>query len=63
MLAAYEKARHSDMRLRVTGIDALNRTSMAASPLIHDLRAMGVKALHDAAPIRHRLMKLGLGAS
>jgi 2-octaprenyl-6-methoxyphenol hydroxylase len=63
MLTAYEKARHSDMRLRVTGIDALNRTSMAASPLIHDLRAMGVKALHDAAPIRHRLMKLGLGAS
>ncbi|UTH47210.1 FAD-dependent monooxygenase [Loktanella salsilacus] len=63
MLAAYEKARHSDMRLRVTGIDALNRTSMAANPLIHDLRAMGVKALHDAAPIRHRLMKLGLGAS
>jgi len=63
MLTAYEKTRHSDMRLRVTGIDALNRTSMAASPLIHDLRAMGVKALHDAAPIRHRLMKLGLGAS
>jgi 2-octaprenyl-6-methoxyphenol hydroxylase len=63
MLAAYEKARHSDMRLRVTGIDALNRTSMAANPLIHDLRAMGVNALHDAAPIRHRLMKLGLGAS
>ena len=63
MLAAYQKARHSDMRLRVTGIDALNRTSMAASPLIHDLRALGVKALHDAAPIRRRLMKMGLGVS
>ena len=61
MLAAYQKARHSDMRLRVTGIDALNRTSMAASPLIHDLRALGVKALHDAAPIRRKLMKMGLG--
>ncbi|WP_386680889.1 FAD-dependent monooxygenase [Loktanella sp. R86503] len=60
MLAAYAQARHGDMRLRVTGIDALNRTSMAASPLVHDLRALGVAALHDAAPIRHRLMKLGL---
>ncbi|WP_394155200.1 FAD-dependent monooxygenase [Loktanella salsilacus] len=62
MLAAYAQARHGDMRLRVTGIDALNRTSMSASPLVHDLRALGVAALHDAAPIRHRLMKLGLNA-
>ncbi|MFZ3580771.1 FAD-dependent monooxygenase [Loktanella sp. DJP18] len=63
MLSAYAKARHGDMRLRVTGIDVLNRTSMAASPLVHDLRALGVRALHDAAPVRQRLMKLGLGAS
>lgn len=63
MLSAYEKARHGDMRLRVTGIDALNRTSMASGALLHDLRALGVRALHDAAPIRRRLMKLGLGAT
>ncbi|WP_237063151.1 FAD-dependent monooxygenase [Loktanella sp. M215] len=63
MLAAYARARHGEMRLRVTGIDALNRTSMAQSPLIHDLRALGVRALHDASPVRRRLMKLGLGAA
>lgn len=61
MLAAYARARHGDMRLRVTGIDALNRASMAASPLVHDLRALGVRALHDVAPVRRRLMRLGLG--
>ncbi len=63
MLAAYEKARHGDMRFRVKGIDALNRASMAESGLAHDLRALGVKALHDVSPVRHRLMKMGLGAS
>ena len=63
MLRAYDKARHGDMRLRVTGIDALNRTSMASHPLVHDLRGLGVRALHDATPVRRRLMKLGLGAA
>lgn len=63
MLAAYARTRHADMRLRVAGIDALNRTSMASSPLIHDLRTLGVRALHDASPVRRRLMRLGLGAS
>ncbi|SEN42395.1 2-octaprenyl-6-methoxyphenol hydroxylase [Loktanella fryxellensis] len=62
MLAAYARARHGDMRLRVTGIDALNRASIAVSPLVHDLRALGVRALHDVAPVRRRLMRLGLGA-
>ena len=63
MLAAYDRQRHAEMKLRVRGIDLLNRTSMAQSALVHDLRALGVRALHDAAPVRHRLMKLGLGAS
>ncbi|SHF32261.1 2-octaprenyl-6-methoxyphenol hydroxylase [Loktanella atrilutea] len=63
MLAAYARTRNAEMRLRVAGIDALNRTSMAQSPLIHDLRALGVRALHDAGPVRRRLMRLGLGAS
>ena len=62
MLDAYAKARHRDVRLRVTGIDALNRASMTGSPLVQPLRAAGIRALHDVAPVRRAVMKLGLGA-
>ena len=63
MLDTYTKRRHPEAALRVAGIDALNRASMAGSPLVHSLRATGIRALHDAAPIRRGLMKLGLGAT
>jgi 2-octaprenyl-6-methoxyphenol hydroxylase len=62
MLDAYAKARHADIRLRVTGIDALNRASQADMPILRDLRATGVRLLHDMTPVRHALMRLGLGA-
>ena len=62
MLDAYQKARHGDIRLRVSGIDALNRASIAGHPAVQDLRAAGIKALYGAAPIRRKLMELGLGA-
>lgn len=62
MLDAYESTRHGDIRLRVNGIDALNRASIAGNSAIRDLRGWGIKALHDAAPIRRKLMELGLGA-
>jgi 2-octaprenyl-6-methoxyphenol hydroxylase len=62
MLTAYERRRHPEVRLRVAGIDALNRASMAGLPFARDLRAMGVRMLHDITPIRRSLMKLGLGA-
>lgn len=62
MLDAYQRQRHSDIKLRVTGIDALNRASMAGAPLVQDLRVAGIKALVGASPIRKKLMQLGLGA-
>ncbi|MFT5065775.1 MAG: 2-octaprenyl-6-methoxyphenol hydroxylase [Yoonia sp.] len=62
MLDAYHAARHNDVRLRVTGVDALNRASIAGSTIAQDLRVAGIKALHGAAPIRRKLMELGLGA-
>ncbi|WP_299627290.1 UbiH/UbiF family hydroxylase [uncultured Tateyamaria sp.] len=61
MLEAYHKARIGDIRMRVTGIDLLNRTSQAKFPLIRDARAFGLKALHDITPVRKTLMQLGLG--
>jgi len=62
MLDAYHKARHTDVTLRVNGIDALNRASMSASPAFQQLRVAGIKALFEATPVRRGLMKLGLGA-
>jgi 2-octaprenyl-6-methoxyphenol hydroxylase len=61
MLDAYHRARHSDITRRVTGIDALNRASIAGSTIARDLRAAGLKALHAAAPVRKVLMRAGLG--
>jgi len=62
MLDAYHAARHNDVRLRVTGVDALNRASIAGSAIAQDLRVAGIKALYGATPIRRKLMELGLGA-
>ena len=61
MLNAYHKARFSDIRLRVTGIDLLNRASQATAPWARDARAFGLKALHEVGPVRKTLMQLGLG--
>jgi 2-octaprenyl-6-methoxyphenol hydroxylase len=62
MLAKYHRARHPDIRLRVTGVGLLNRASQAENPLLRDLRAKGIEALYGMAPLRKTLMKLGLGA-
>ncbi|WP_299040895.1 UbiH/UbiF family hydroxylase [uncultured Tateyamaria sp.] len=63
MLTAYQKARFSDIRMRVTGIDLLNRASQATSPMARDARAFGLNALHEVAPVRKTLMQLGLGVT
>ena len=62
MLDRYARNRHPDIQLRVAGIDALNRASIADSPLAQDLRAKGIQALYGMAPVRRTLMELGLGA-
>ena len=62
MLDAYHRARHGDIALRVRGVDALNRASIAGSPALQDLRAKGITALYGMAPVRRGLMRLGLGA-
>ena len=61
MLAAYHKARYSDIQLRVRGIDLLNRASQASTPLARDARAAGLNALYGMAPVRNMLMQMGLG--
>jgi 2-octaprenyl-6-methoxyphenol hydroxylase len=63
MLAAYARKRHPDIKLRVTGIDALNRASIAGSPMMQSLRTRGIEALYGIKPVRRTLMQMGLGAS
>lgn len=61
MLDRYHRARINEIRLRVAGITVLNKTSQAANPPLQALRAAGITALHDMAPVRKGLMRLGLG--
>lgn len=61
MLDAYEKNRHPEVRLRVTGIDMLNRASMAGAQGLRDMRAGMLNAFYAVGPVRKTLMKAGLG--
>ena len=61
MLDAYHRKRHPEVSLRVQGIDLLNRTSQASSPMARDARALGLDALYAMKPVRRMLMQMGLG--
>jgi len=63
MLDRYARKRGADIKLRVAGIDALNRASIAGHPIAQDLRARGIQALYGLRPVRETLMKLGLGVA
>ena len=62
MLDEYHRRRHAEVRLRVTGIDMLNRASMVSAQPLRDARAMGLNAIYSLAPVRKTLMQMGLGA-
>ncbi|MFV0303604.1 MAG: UbiH/UbiF family hydroxylase, partial [Paracoccus sp. (in: a-proteobacteria)] len=55
------RARRSEALLRLMGIDALNRASMAGARPLRDLRAAGLGAIHAITPLRHLLMRAGMG--
>ncbi|MFI0395385.1 UbiH/UbiF family hydroxylase [Paracoccus jiaweipingae] len=60
-LDAYHRRRWPEARLRVAGIDALNRASMVSARPLRDLRAATLGALYAAAPVRRMMMQAGLG--
>ena len=62
-LATYERRRLTDIRTRVTGIDALNRMSQTAQPDLRRLRAAGMKLLADTRVLRRTAMSAGLGGA
>lgn len=61
MLETYHRRRYPEVQLRVSGIDVLNRASMADAQPLRDARAQGLKALYGLSPVRKSLMRLGLG--
>lgn len=61
MLDAYHAARIGDIRMRIAGIDLLNRASRAGGQPVRDIRSAGIAALHGVPPVRRALMRLGLG--
>ena len=61
MLDSYHRKRIGDIRLRVQGIDILNRASMMEAQPLRDARAAGLSALYALAPVRKTLMQMGLG--
>ena len=58
---AYHRRRHLEVQARVTGIDLLNRASMAGAQPLRDLRAQALDLLYSARPVRQALMRAGLG--
>ena len=62
MLDAYHRIRHRDITMRVSGIEMLNRASQVAEPPLQGIRALGLQTLHAIPPVRHFLMKMGLGS-
>jgi 2-octaprenyl-6-methoxyphenol hydroxylase len=57
----FHRLRHFDVQARITGIDLLNRASMAETPVLRDLRLRALDTLYSARPVRRMLMRAGLG--
>ena len=61
MLESYHRKRFAEVKLRVKGIDMLNRASMVSARPLRDARAFGLNALYAFSPVRKTLMQMGLG--
>jgi 2-octaprenyl-6-methoxyphenol hydroxylase len=62
LLQKYNRARHAEVVARVTGVDALNRASMAEAQGLRDMRMRALNAIYSVAPVRRVMMRAGLGA-
>ena len=60
-LAAYAKARGKDIHRRAQFIDLYNRICRSDLPPVQDLRSAGLRVVHDLAPLRRRVMTVGMG--
>jgi 2-octaprenyl-6-methoxyphenol hydroxylase len=61
ILDRYHRRRWPEVQARLAGIDMLNRISMTGTPVLRDLRGLGLDVLYGAAPVRRALMRVGMG--
>ena len=61
MLSAYERARKTDVSIRLQGVDLLNNASLTADPKLRALRLKGLQFLHGSIAARKLAMRAGLG--
>jgi 2-octaprenyl-6-methoxyphenol hydroxylase len=59
-LSQYAKARHHDISARSKAVDMFNRVVRSENALVQSVRLLGLKAVHDIAPLRQQVMKAGL---
>ena len=62
-LDTYARARHRDMVVRAAAIDAYNRLCQSDAGPVQSLRAAGLKAVYDLAPLRRNVMMAGMGGA
>jgi 2-octaprenyl-6-methoxyphenol hydroxylase len=60
-LAAYERARRSDVMLRTGAVDALNRALLSHFAPVEFARGAGLAALSAVGPLRRFVMRAGIG--
>lgn len=61
-LDGYARARARDIHARARVIDLYNRLCRSDAPPAQALRSLGLKAVHDIAPLRQSVMRAGLGS-
>ena len=61
LLSNYSKARRAIALGRILAVSALNRLSMADNSLLLQARSAGLSTLHQIAPLRKNIMRLGVG--
>ncbi len=61
MLADYARARDGDIRARATVIDLFNRVVGSGAAPMQAARLIGLRAVHGIVPVRHAVMRAGLG--
>ncbi|MCR8725262.1 FAD-dependent monooxygenase [Frigidibacter sp. ROC022] len=61
VLARFEASRSRDIAARAIAIDLFNRVTRSPDRLAQELRQIGLKLVHDVAPIRRGLIRAGMG--
>ena len=61
-LESYAKARAKDVHARANVIDLYNRVCRSDAPPLQAMRSLGLKLVHDVAPLRRSVMRAGMGS-